>query len=123
MVRSISFQLALCLIGIGASSSIAEGGMGGGIFGGRYVAGGHPYHSGYHFIPPSSAYEAISYYPPFHYGIPSYYAPASYLAPGYLAPVPINYVPAFPNTYPYIPVERASSYYMSAHSYYYISPW
>lgn len=83
--------------------------------GGRMYFGGHPYHNGYYFIPPSSAYEAPSLMPPPRYGIPAYYIPSSYLAPG------VTYYPMA--DYPYVPVERAAGYYMSAHAYQYAYPW
>lgn len=82
---------------------------------GRQISGGHPYHNGAYFIPPASAYEAVSYRPPFRYGVPAYYYPESYLAPG------VTYYPV--SEYPWFPPARAGYYYMSAHSYYYSYPW
>lgn len=83
---------------------------------GRYYSGGHPYHNGYYFMPPSSAYESVRVRPPFHYGVPAYYYPSSYLgAPQY------GFYP--PATYQYAPAWRAPFYYMSEYGSAYASPW
>lgn len=73
---------------------------------GRYYSGGHPYHNGYLFMPPSSAYEAVRIRPPFHYGVPAYYYPESYLGGQRYGFYP-------PATYQYAPAWRAPYYYMS----------
>lgn len=75
--------------------------------GGRFYSGGHPYHNGFHFVPPASAYEPVWIRPPFRYGVPANYFPASYLSPdtGYYPPQP----------YPGIPTWRSGFYYMSVH--------
>lgn len=76
-------------------------------FGGRYFSGGHPYHNGFLFVPPSSAYEAVGYRPPIRYGAPAYYFPASYLSPASgVFPPPM---------YPGVPAWRAGGYYMSTY--------
>ena len=72
-----SFVVAATLMG--ASSATA---------GGRTLSGGHPYHNGYLFVPPASAYEAVNYRPPLRYGAPAYYFPQSYLAPEHVTPFP-----------------------------------
>ncbi len=56
--------------------------------GGRYISGGHPYHNGWLFVPPESAYSGVTLTPPMWYGAPAYYYPQSYLAPGaYYGPI------------------------------------
>lgn len=76
-------------------------------FGGRYFSGGHPYHNGFLFVPPASAYEPVWIRPPFRYGAPAYYFPGSYLSP-----TSTIYPPA---PYPGIPGYRQAGYYMSIH--------
>jgi len=89
--------------------------------GGRFYSGGHPYHNGYLFMPPSSAYEAVRVRPPFFYGVPAYYYPESYLGGGVQANYPGYYPPA---TYPqYFPTWRAGAFYMSSYGAAYASPW
>lgn len=82
---------------------------------GRQISGGHPYHNGYYFIPPASAYEAVQVRPPIFYGAPAYYYPESYLAPG------ATYYPV--SEYPYTTPARAGYYYMSAYGFYRTYPW
>jgi hypothetical protein len=40
----------------------------------------HAYHTGYHFIPPASAWDPVKVRPPLRYGAPMYYFPGSYLS-------------------------------------------
>jgi hypothetical protein len=73
----------------------------------RKRMGGHPYHNGYYFIPPSSAYEWVRVRPPIRYGAPAYYFPESYLGPSaFEGGMPAAW-------YPGIPVDRLGGYYMS----------
>lgn len=83
--------------------------------GGRKIIGGHPYHNGNYFIPPSSAYEGVRVYPPFRYGAPAYYFPGSYLPAG-VAPFSFT-------TYPGTPFGRAGGYYLSTYGYYKTVNW
>ena len=87
----------------------------------RLTVGGHPYHNGNYFIPPSSAYEAPRVFPPARYGMPAYYVPNSYLpsyAPAYYG------VPPHPYTwYPGVPQGKAGGYYLSAYGYYQTANW
>ena len=87
----------------------------------RLTVGGHPYHNGNFFVPPSSAYEAPRVFPPARYGMPSYYVPNSYL-PAY---GPAYYgVPPHPYTwYPGVPQGKAGGYYLSAYGYYHTANW
>jgi hypothetical protein len=101
----------------------------------RLTVGGHPYHNGNYFIPPSSAYEAPRVFPPARYGMPAYYVPNSYLpagmlgAPGYGAPPGFGSpaymgMPQHPYTwYPGIPQGKAGGYYLSAYGYYQTANW
>lgn len=108
MCRLVLSSIAVLLL----SASLSEAG-------GRFYSGGHPYHNGYPFMPPASAYEAVRVRPPFYRGVPAYYIPGSYLGgsvPGYYPPT----------TYPhqYLPSWRAGGAYMlstygAAHAY----PW
>lgn len=88
------------------------------LFGGRYYFDPHPYHNGYFFVPPSSAYEEVRLRPPFWFGVPAYYIPQSYLAPG-----TDYYPPAWYPTYPNIPAWRAGGNYMSARGAASAYPW
>ena len=45
-----------------------------------------PYHSGYLYVPPASAYMGPSVMPPARYGFPSYYVTSSYLPAGMTTP-------------------------------------
>ena len=81
----------------------------------RAVVGGHPYHNGNLFIPPSSAYEGPRVFPPARYGFPAYYVPGSYLPPG------IAYRPFV--WYPGVPAARAGGYYMSSYGMYNTNRW
>ena len=85
---------------------------------GRYYTGGHPYHNGFPFVPPSSAYESVRVRPPFWYGAPAYYYPQSYLG----GSVPNVYGPTT-YQYQYAPTWRQAGYYMSAHGAAYAYPW
>lgn len=76
-------------------------------FGGRRIYGGHPYHNGYHFIPPASAWDPVLVRPPVRYGAPMYYFPESYLAPDRA------YYP--PAHYPYVSTDRIGAAYLSTH--------
>jgi hypothetical protein len=58
---------------------------------GRFISGGHPYHNGHLFIPPESAYSAVTYRPPVWFGAPAYYYPGSYLPAGGVLPGPVVY--------------------------------
>jgi hypothetical protein len=103
-------QLALGLVIVGvlcAAESRAAG---------RYYSGGHPYHNGFHFMPPASAHEAVRVRPPFRYGVPAYYFPESYLG----APQRGFYPPV---NYQYAPTWRAPFYYMSEYGSAYAYPW
>ncbi len=76
----------------------------------------HPYHAGYQFIPPQSAYSGIRFPAPIGFGVPAYYFPGSYLPPGMTYQIP--------RSYPYyIPPGRAGYYYMSTHAYRSAYPW
>jgi hypothetical protein len=89
-----------------------------GLADGRFYNGGHPYHNGYPFMPPASAYESVRVYPPFHRGVPMYYFPGSYLGgsvPGYYPPATYQYQ--------YAPAWRSGGFYMSAHGAAYSYPW
>lgn len=103
------------LVAAGALLSLVTWGESTALAFGRKFSGGHPYHNGYHFVAPSSAYEGVWYRPPFRYGSPAYHFPHSYLVPGK------TYYPS--TAYGHIPSKRAASYYMSAHGYYYSMPW
>jgi hypothetical protein len=50
---------------------------------GRYVTGGDPYHNGYLYVPPASAYMGVTYGPPIFFGHPAYYHPGSYMGAQY----------------------------------------
>jgi hypothetical protein len=87
--------------------------------GGRFYRGDHPYHSGYHFMPPSSAYEAVRVRPPFYRGVPAYYFPESYLG----GSVPSVYPPTgYPFNY-FAPRGQAGAFYMSAYGTAHVYPW
>jgi hypothetical protein len=105
------FLAGLVLVGVlGFTSDVKAGPW-------RKMMGGHPYHNGYYFIPPSSAYEAVTLRPPIRYGAPAYYYPESYLAPApavYMVPV---------TWYPGVPAWRAGGYYMSGAGPAYFYPW
>lgn len=106
-LRGIAFA-AMILVGAAIDCSECQAG-------GRRYTGGHPYHNGYYYIPPSSAYESVRVFPPPRYGVPAYYVPASYMPPGALrATMP---------TYPGTPMYRAAGYYMSAYGYYHTYDW
>lgn len=83
--------------------------------GGRRYAGGHPYHNGYLFIPPASAYESVRLAPPPRYGIPAYYVPSSYLPPGFTYQTPV--------LYQNVPLTKSAGYYMGGYGYYHTYPW
>lgn len=88
-------------------------------WGERWVSGGHPYHNGYLFVPPSSAYEAVRYRPPIWYGPPAYYYPESYLGPDFM-----SYYPQ--PDFPWVNMGRArygGYFYMSHNAYLYAYPW
>lgn len=82
---------------------------------GRMISGGHPYHNGYHFIPPASAWDPVRLRPPIWYGAPAYYFPGAYLGEQR------SFYP--PADYPYVPASRAGSYYLSAHGFAATYPW
>ncbi len=87
--------------------------------GGRFYRGGHPYHNGYPFMPPASAYESVRVPAPFYRGVPAYYFPESYLG----GSVPSVYPPtAYPYNY-YAPRGQAGAFYMSAYGAAYAYPW
>jgi len=97
----------------------------------RLTVGGHPYHNGNYFIPPSSAYEATRVFPPARYGMPAYYVPSSYLPanmlvrPGF-ATNPYGYYGYQPNPatwYPGVPQAKAGGYYLSGYGYYQTANW
>ena len=76
----------------------------------------HPYHAGYHFIPPASAYSGVMFRPPIQFGAPAYYFLGSYLPPG------ASYYPRA--TYPYqAPPARGGYYYLSEHAFGTAYPW
>jgi hypothetical protein len=102
-VLKIRYLVVLGLAALGATFAAQDAAA----FGGRYFSGGHPYHNGFLFVPPASAYEPVWIRPPFRYGTPAYYFPASYLSP-----TSAIYPPA---PYPGIPSYRAAGYYMSIH--------
>lgn len=81
--------------------------------GGRKVSGDHPYHNGYLFIPPSSAYEAVRVRPPVWMGAPAYYYPGSYMSGYSVYPPPV---------YPGVPVWRAGGYFMADYGPLYVYP-
>jgi hypothetical protein len=94
----------------------------------RRVFGGHPYHNGNFFIPPSSAYEATRVFPPARYGFPAYYVPGSYLPAAANPAFPYAYGNAYPVQHPYtwypgVPQGRAGGYYLSAYGYYHTANW
>lgn len=101
-LAGFAFAIGLCV-----SNTAAAGG-------GRMVSGDHPYHSGYLFIPPASAYDAVSVRPPVWFGAPAYYYSGSYTAPGY---------GVYPGAYyPGVPVWRAGGYFMADYGNLYVYP-
>ena len=87
----------------------------------RLTVGGHPYHTGNYFIPPSSAYEQTRVFPPARYGFPAYYVPNSYLpayGPAYQGVAPHPYT-----WYPGIPQGKLGGYYLSAYGSYHTANW
>lgn len=114
-MKTISLKLtALAMVFFAASAEAGNVHL----FAGRYYFDGHPYHNGYPFVPPSSAYEAVGLRPPFWYGVPAYYIPQSYMAPGNS-----YYPPAWYPGYPSVSTWRNAGYYMSAHAGAYSYPW
>lgn len=111
-VRAIRATIGTMIL-VGLATSASANGIH--FFGGRYYSDLHPYHNGYPFVPPSSAYEAVRVRPPAWFGAPAYYYPQSYLAPGY------SYYP--PASYPGVPVWRMGGYYMSAYGSAAAYPW
>ncbi|QDU59792.1 hypothetical protein Pan216_06250 [Planctomycetes bacterium Pan216] len=101
----------VALLGTAENAMAWGSGWGGSM---RFQSGGHPYHNGYLFIPPASAYSAVTVRPPVWYGTPSYYYPESYL-PAAQAVYP-------PTNYPGTPMSTAGYYYLSEKSYYYLYP-
>ena len=113
MMRPITLALAVLLtIGVAATAQADGWPNFQPLFGGsRPYVGGHPYHDGNLFIPPSSAYSAVGPRPPLRYGAPSYYYPASFL---YMGPqVRYGYYPM--STY-YGGAPFANPYYLSTYA-------
>ena len=100
--------LAVLMAGLCIPTSTATAGS-------RTISGGHPYHNGYYFIPPASAWEAPRVRPPIRYGAPAYYYPQSYMPAG------VYYNPTV--FYPGVSYQRNAYYYMSAYSYQQAYPW
>ncbi len=96
------------LVALAALAAIPAANAGGGA-GTRTILGGHPYHNGNYFVPPSSAYEAARVFPPARYGFPSYYMQSSHYAawgagqygyrPAYGNQVSYGYQPMYGNYY------------------------
>lgn len=107
MKKRIKVVLAVCGLALGVVHTAQAGG-------GRKISGDHPYHNGYLFIPPASAYEAVRVRPPVWMGAPSYYYPGSYLSGSYSTyPPPV---------YPGVPVWRAGGYFMADYGPLYVYP-